>query len=68
MKNNRRKRKYAAAVLSAAALAAALSGCASPVEETAGQVYDSFLKGNGQKLGMRSYGACVDLLVAYFGT
>ena len=39
----------------------------SPVEETAGQVYDSFLKGNGQKLGMRSYGACVDLLVAYFG-
>ena len=35
MKNNRRKRKYAAAVLSAAALAAALSGCASPVEETA---------------------------------
>ena len=39
----------------------------SPVEETAGQVYDSFLKGNGQKLGMRSYGDCVDLLVAYFG-
>ena len=35
MKNNRRKRKYAVAVLSAAALAAALLGCASPVEETA---------------------------------
>lgn len=34
MKNNR-KRKYAAAVLSAAALAAALSGCVSPAEETA---------------------------------
>ena len=39
----------------------------SPVEEAAGQVYDSFLKGNDQELGMRSYGACVDLLVAYFG-
>ena len=39
----------------------------SPVEDAAGQVYDAFLKGNGQELGMRSYGACVDLLVAYFG-
>ena len=38
----------------------------SPVEDAAGQVYDSFLKGNDQELGMRSYGACVDLLVAYF--
>ena len=40
----------------------------SPVEDVAGNAYDSFLKGNGQELGMRSYGACVDLLVAYFGT
>ena len=39
----------------------------SPVEDAAGQAYDTFLKGNGQELGMRSYGACVDLLVAYFG-
>ena len=39
----------------------------SPVEDRAEQVYDSFLKGNGQELGMRSYGACVDLLAAYFG-
>lgn len=31
------------------------------------QAYDAFLKGNGQELGMRSYGACVDLLVSYFG-
>ena len=38
----------------------------SPVEEKAAQVYDSFLKGNGQELGIRSYGACVDLLVSYF--
>lgn len=38
----------------------------SPVEDAAGQAYDSFLKGNGQELGMQSYGACVDLLVAYF--
>ncbi len=39
----------------------------SPVEDAAVQAYDSFLKGNGQALGVRSYGACVDLLVAYFG-
>ena len=39
----------------------------SPVENRAEQVYDSFLKGNGQSLGIRSYGACVDLLVTYFG-
>ena len=38
---------------------------ASPVEDLAEQAYDSFLKGNGQSLGMRSYGACVDLLVAW---
>jgi len=38
----------------------------SPVEDAAEQVYDSFLKQNDQELGIRSYGACVDLLVAYF--
>ena len=38
----------------------------SPVSDQAEQVYDSFLKGNDQELGIRSYGACVDLLVAYF--
>lgn len=38
----------------------------SPVEEMAEQTYDSFLKGNGQALGMQSYGACVDLLVTWF--
>lgn len=40
----------------------------SPVEETAGNVYDSFLKSNNQELGIRSYGACVDMLVSYFGS
>ena len=30
------------------------------------QVYDSFLKSYGQDLGVRSYGAVVDLLVAYY--
>lgn len=39
----------------------------SPVEEQAERVYDTFLKRNDQELGMRSYGACVDLLVAYLG-
>jgi len=38
----------------------------SPVEDAAEQAYDAFLKGNSQPLGIRSYGACVDLLVAYF--
>ncbi len=38
----------------------------SPVEEAAGDVYDSFLKSNNQELGIRSYGACVDLLVNYY--
>ena len=39
----------------------------SRVEEVAEKTYDTFLKGNDQALGMRSYGACVDLLVSYFG-
>lgn len=38
----------------------------SQVEETASELYDTFLKGNDQQLGIRSYGACVDLLVTYF--
>ena len=37
----------------------------SPLEDRAGQTYDAFLKQNGQELGLRSYGACVDLLVAW---
>lgn len=28
--------------------------------------YESFLQGNGQTLGMKSYGACVDLLTNYY--
>lgn len=39
----------------------------SPVEDMAEDVYDTFLKGNGQELGIRSYGACVDLLVSCYG-
>jgi len=39
---------------------------ASPVEEAAESVYDGYLKTQGQPLGIKSYGACVDLLVAYF--
>lgn len=40
----------------------------SPVEKAAGEMYDSFLKGNDQELGIRSYGACVDLLVNYYSS
>ncbi len=39
----------------------------SPMEDAAGDVYDAFLKSNDQELGIRSYGACVDLLVNYYG-
>lgn len=34
-----------------------------PVRETGERVYTAFLQSYGQDLGMRSYGACVDLLV-----
>ena len=36
------------------------------VEEVSEQAYDNFLKGNGQVLGIASYGACVDLLITYY--
>lgn len=39
----------------------------SPVETVATAVYDGYLKHNDQSLGMKSYGACVDLLVEYYG-
>ena len=38
----------------------------SPLEDGAEQTYDAFLKGNGQSLGVASYGACVDLLITYY--
>ena len=37
-----------------------------PVRETGEKVYTTFLQGYDQTLGMRSYGACVDLLVEEF--
>ena len=37
-----------------------------PVSEVSEKVYDSYLKANGDPLGMKSYGACVDLLVNYY--
>lgn len=30
------------------------------------KVYDTYLKANGQSMGIRSYGACVDLLVTFY--
>lgn len=43
------------------------SALESSLEDAAEDAYDSFLKSNDQELGIRSYGACVDLLVNYFG-
>lgn len=40
----------------------------SSTQDKATEVYDGFLKHNGQSLGLLSYGACVDLLVNYFTT
>jgi hypothetical protein len=37
-----------------------------PVQSVTNTVYEGFLQSYGQTLGMRSYGACVDLLVNYF--
>ena len=36
------------------------------VEEVSSKVYDGYLKAQGQELGIRSYGACVNLLVEYY--
>ena len=37
-----------------------------PVQTVTNTVYEGFLQSYGQTLGMRSYGACVDLLVNYY--
>ena len=36
------------------------------VSDAVDAVYDGFLKSQNQELGLKSYGACVDLLVEYF--
>ena len=36
------------------------------VSDTVNTAYDGYLKSQDQELGLRSYGACVDLLVDYF--
>ncbi|NLL39390.1 MAG: DUF3810 domain-containing protein [Clostridiales bacterium] len=38
-----------------------------PVSEVTDAVYDTFLKSYGQELGIQSYGAVVDLLIAFYG-
>ena len=37
-----------------------------PVKDTAQQVYDSFLKSQGEERGLQSYGTVVDLLMTYY--
>ena len=37
-----------------------------PVREISNTVYEGFLQSYGQTLGLKSYGACVDLLVNYY--
>lgn len=38
----------------------------SPAKEISNLVYEDFLKSYGQEQGLKSYGACVDLLVNYY--
>ena len=38
-----------------------------PVKEISDKVYSAFLETYGDDRGLQSYGACVDLLVAYYG-
>lgn len=37
-----------------------------PVSELSDKLYDEFLKGYGQEMGVQSYGAVVDLLLVYY--
>ncbi|MBQ2896143.1 MAG: DUF3810 domain-containing protein [Oscillospiraceae bacterium] len=37
-----------------------------PVQEASNKIYEAFLETYGDDRGMQSYGACVDLLVAYY--
>ena len=37
-----------------------------PVRSVSNTVYEGFLQSYDQELGLRSYGACVDLLVNYY--
>ena len=46
----------------------ALTAVNNVVRDTVDSVYDGFLRAQRQELGLRSYGACVDLLVEYFIT
>ena len=38
----------------------------SPIQTVTNDMYESFLQSQGQSLGLKSYGACVDLLVSYY--
>jgi len=38
-----------------------------PVQKVSNTVYEGFLQSYDQNLGLKSYGACVDLLVNYYG-
>ena len=46
----------------------ALTAVNTVLRDTVDSVYDSFLRAQRQELGLRSYGACVDLLIEYFLT
>ena len=38
------------------------------VSDAVDTIYDGFLRSQNQELGIRSYGACVDMLVEYFAS
>lgn len=42
------------------------SSMQSPVTDASEKIYDTYLRANGQQKGIKSYGACVDMIVAYY--
>jgi len=43
-----------------------LTNVAESTNDAVNTIYDNFLKSHNQELGIRSYGACVDLIVEYY--
>jgi len=43
-----------------------LTAVTETVHDAVNTFYDGFLRANNQELGLQSYGACIDLLIAYF--
>jgi hypothetical protein len=43
-----------------------LTSVTNTVSDSVDTIYDGYLKSQNQELGLKSYGACIDLLVEYY--